>query len=661
MKRQLVTALLVSTIVSTVFMTGNIPQAFAADAGTASTAETAADNSAGAGSADTASQAGSTDTAGAEASDTGKTAQAADTEKSDQKSDGSKVQKQDTGSTDNSSIASTEQSADYYMTVDPTPDNEALRRKYAPARKYTAQWQEYGYENGRYTSWVYMLSDGTYPRNEDYTVDGVTYHFNANAEVTGWFIAYGNIYYSGSDGKYVTGKQTIGGKSYTFSDKGVLEEGTVTIGEKTYTKGSTEDPDKKKEEPQEPEQKSGWETKDGKKYYIENGEPVKGRWAKIEDVWYYFEKDGVMAESRWVGNYYVGENGAMETDRWIGKYYVGSDGKWIPDRWEKTQRGWIYLHGDGSYKKDGWAKINGTWYYFDKNGYMAESRWIGNYYVGKSGAMATDCWIGNYYVGRSGALARNRWIGKYYVGNDGKWIPDRWVKNKTGWWYRYGDGSYPKNRWLTLNGRRYYFGNNGYAYTGWHTIGGVQYYFDPSGCHLVTGTTRTINGYKYTFNADGAVTSKVKVQTTIVPAVTTTDAMDKKAQGYSSSTSYLILVNRSTHKVGIYKGKKNAWNNVKKFSCGDGKSSTPTIEGTFTVGIKLRYFDSGRARCWYATQFRGNYLFHSVLYDQSSTLKKILDGRTGVGVSHGCVRLQISNAKWIYDNIPRGTKVVVYH
>lgn len=37
-----------------------------------------------------------------------------------------------------------------------------------------------------------------------------------------------------------------------------------------------------------------------------------------------------------------------------------------------------------------------------------------------------------------------------------------------------------------------------------------------------------------------------------------------------------------------------------------------------------------------------------------------MDGRLGMHLSHGCVRLQIDNAKWIYNNIPRGTTVVVY-
>ena len=37
-----------------------------------------------------------------------------------------------------------------------------------------------------------------------------------------------------------------------------------------------------------------------------------------------------------------------------------------------------------------------------------------------------------------------------------------------------------------------------------------------------------------------------------------------------------------------------------------------------------------------------------------------MDGRLGMNISAGCVRMQIDQAKWIYDNIPRGTKVVVY-
>ena len=55
----------------------------------------------------------------------------------------------------------------------------------------------------------------------------------------------------------------------------------------------------------------------------------------------------------------------------------------------------------------------------------------------------------------------------------------------------------------------------------------------------------------------------------------------------------------------------------------------------------------------------GDYLFHSVLYNKYNG--SLNDGRLGMALSHGCVRLDINNAKWIYDVIPSGTTVVVYH
>ena len=130
-----------------------------------------------------------------------------------------------------------------------------------------------------------------------------------------------------------------------------------------------------------------------------------------------------------------------------------------------------------------------------------------------------------------------------------------------------------------------------------------------------------------------------------------------KANMYSSSTPYIALVSRSTHKVAIFQGYRGNWNCIKYWSCADGKASTPTVTGVFKVGSRGYYFDSGAYRCYWWTQFYGDYLFHSVLYNHSGVL---MDGRVGIALSHGCVRLQIDNAKWIYDNIPSGTTVVVY-
>lgn len=142
------------------------------------------------------------------------------------------------------------------------------------------------------------------------------------------------------------------------------------------------------------------------------------------------------------------------------------------------------------------------------------------------------------------------------------------------------------------------------------------------------------------------------------------EPIDKKmmrlnANMYSSSTEYCILVNRSTHKVGVFQGWQGNWNCIQYWECSDGAPSTPTVEGVFRVGSRGFYFDSGSARCFWYTQFHGNYLFHSVLYNKYNGT--LMDGRLGLPLSHGCVRMQIQNAKWIYDTIPSGTTVVVYH
>ena len=140
------------------------------------------------------------------------------------------------------------------------------------------------------------------------------------------------------------------------------------------------------------------------------------------------------------------------------------------------------------------------------------------------------------------------------------------------------------------------------------------------------------------------------------------DDMDSRAQSIASNTPFLILVDRNTHKVGIYNGSQGNWNNWAKWSCVVGKPSTPTVTGFYTIGSKGRYFDTGsRGRCWYFSQIHGNYLFHSVIYDRSSSPVHIIDGVMGVSASHGCIRLSVDHAKWIYDNVPKGTKVWIYN
>ena len=234
--------------------------------------------------------------------------------------------------------------------------------------------------------------------------------------------------------------------------------------------------------------------------------------------------------------------------------------------------------------------------------------------------------------------------------------PESEGKRLYGWrkisekWYYFGsaeDGAM-RSGWQKICGKWYYLGNatDGAMKTGWQLISGKWYYLFPEN-----------NPYGGTY---GAMASNQMIGNYYVApsGEWVTNGMVQIAQNYSSNTRYLILVDRNACKVGIFCGSRNNWNLIHFWDCAPGKPSTPTVTGQFTVGSKGHYFDSGDSRCYYFTQFKGNYLFHSVLYNKNGTLR---DGRTGLQLSHGCVRLDINNAKWIYDNIPAGTKVFVYN
>lgn len=125
-------------------------------------------------------------------------------------------------------------------------------------------------------------------------------------------------------------------------------------------------------------------------------------------------------------------------------------------------------------------------------------------------------------------------------------------------------------------------------------------------------------------------------------------------------SGYTVFTNLSTNIVNVFiaDGTGKEIITFKRYQCTSGAPSTPTIRGTYYIYMKRYYFDSGAARCFYFSPFKGGYGFHTVLCYKDSTPSRIMDGRLGMYLSHGCIRLAINNAKWIYDNCPIGTKVI---
>lgn len=74
-------------------------------------------------------------------------------------------------------------------------------------------------------------------------------------------------------------------------------------------------------------------------------------------------------------------------------------------------------------------------------------------------------------------------------------VKDKWVKDAKGWWYRYENGSYPKDQWLLLDAW-YYFDSYGYAVqSAWRCLKGLWYYFGDD-CRMLTGWQK-IGSYWY--------------------------------------------------------------------------------------------------------------------------------------------------------------------
>ena len=288
--------------------------------------------------------------------------------------------------------------------------------------------------------------------------------------------------------------------------------------------------------------------------------------------------------------------------------------------------------------KVGWNWVDDAWYYGSADG-SAATGWLYHqrtwYWLNPAlgGSMATG-WI---YVDGS-------W---YHMAGSGA-MQTGWLWKGGRWYYLNGSGAMAEG-WKKLSGTWYYLNpGSGTMATGWLQLGKTWYFLDSSGA-MVTGR-RTINGRTSIFGGNGAWRGYEQIESLFT----------EWAQPESSSTNWLILVDTKRCKVGIFWGSKGNWQLQRMMDCAPGKASTPTKKGRFTVGSKGYYFDSGAARCFYFTQFSGNYLFHSVLYYQNPKPTSIMDGRVGMGLSHGCVRLKLENAKWIYNNIPRGTKVYIW-
>lgn len=344
------------------------------------------------------------------------------------------------------------------------------------------------------------------------TLDGKTYAADDEGKmVTGWAKIDGSIYFFapdghafktwsrymtgntdrslhnfGTDGKLLTGLQTVDGKLYYFGpekDTSGTEVDAKIISTAAKTVSTTR-----------------INTGAGKQYT---------GWIRIDDSIYYFSTSDGHGYKTWSYNM------TGNTDK--AAYNFGTDGKLLT----------------------GLQTINGKTYYFGAQGDNSRKNvdiMITNTSNGTISKGTMNLGVGRMYKG---------WLklnGKtYFMSQTDGHMFKSWSYNVTGntkgYKYNFGSDGVMLTGWQTIGGNKYYFGTgsnssaptaamtvvnsngtvsvtnfnlwSGHAFKEWSNINGTRYYFDPNGCYLLVSTSRKIDGYVYTFNADGSVKSKV--------------------------------------------------------------------------------------------------------------------------------------------------------
>lgn len=526
---------------------------------------------------------------------------------------------------------------------------------------------------------------------------------------TGWLQKNGSWFLLGADHLMLTGWQQEGGSTYYLDGSGAMQTQWALVDGGWYWLGTSG------------ALHTGWAWLGNNWYYLDpaqNGRTVTDGAAQVDDTWYAFDASGHMASSGWAltgGSWYLAEgSGALKTGwqrvngTWYylsptdakmatgdtvvdGKsYHLDDSGAMVASTWVRDAAGvWRWYGADGALVatidgldvtfadgsvKSGLTQVGSTWYLLETNVIQAGEQVVdgkthlfdektGEAVVGwqksadgswlhydAQGAAQTG-WVRDgswYYLDPETGIMQTGWVNvddTWYLLSGSGAMRTGW-NNVGGTWYLMGSSGAMRTGWAWDGSAWYYLESWGGMHTGWLSLNGTWYFLDYDGGYMHTGWTWA-GGQYYWFNEDGSLGSIDCAWWDML----------QWAQSYYSSTNWLMLTDTSGCRTAIYYGHHGAWRPVKEWICSPGAPATPTVTGEFTVTGKGYSFGNGFT-CYYYTQFYGDYLYHSVLYYQNSF--RVMDGRLGMHLSHGCVRLDIDNAKWIYDNIPYGTKVVIW-
>ncbi len=453
-------------------------------------------------------------------------------------------------------------------------------------------------------------------------IDGAKYWFAEEGYLRNGWLRLGDwtLYFDKDTYKGAAGVTKIDGKTYLFDDNGILKT-------------------------------SGTPLVNGKKYFITGDNTLRSGWLYLGNWKMYFDTTTYAARTKEDGvtdidghKYLFNADGIMQNFAGTtiidgAKYWFAEEG-YLKNGWLRLGDWTLYFDKDTYKGAAGITKIDGKTYLFDDNGILKTSGTPmvngKKYYINANNELVSG-WVN--YAGAKMYFDPSTYQGAVGITTvNGK----RLIFDSNGLLVS-GSGTF------VVNGKKYCIDGNGNAVTGWVKLGNWKMYFDPTTGEAAVGK-KTIDGKTYYFNSDGI---------NYVPS-NSNQAMYDLAQGFASDTQYLILVNRGLHRVAIYQGSQNNWQEIKYWPCVVGKPSTPTPTGTFKLKGRCNWFGKDH-KCWWATKIEGFYFFHTQIYYWDDAPLRILDGTMDAAASAGCIRLEEPNAYFIFKDVPRGTTVHIFN
>ena len=405
--------------------------------------------------------------------------------------------------------------------------------------------------------------DGSYVPWRKYEDNGTTYQMRYFVQktgemATGWLTLNDGTYYLNPDTGYrLSGMQTIKGTTYFFSNAGIMKT------------------------------KYWANLDDGKRYFNGKGKMVTG-FQTVDGNYYYFNSNGILTVGGddWPlvkidGNYYaISKSGIVSNSGWR-KYTAKKEAKYryftpgtgeMKTGWQTVDGQKYYLDSKTGYRATGVTAISGKNYCFNNNGTIAKKKWItvknGKCYADNKGIAVTGFKTidKNYYHFDSNGILTiggDDWplveiSGKYYAISKSGIISNKgWRKYKVKKNYNYrcfNTKGVMQTGWFEEGSNKYYLDmDTGFRTMGLKEVSGKYYYFSNSGV-MVKNKTVTIDGKKYKFGKNGAMTNVPKVSKVSVTSVKAgSQKLSLQWKKVKGADGYEIYI--SNKKDGTYKKK----------------------------------------------------------------------------------------------------------